>query len=147
MSPRNVVAVGDAENDFAFLDLCGMPFAVVNALPRLKEAAALTTRGERGEGVAELVDRWLASDLADVDEANLRQHVPLAAALDGEDGPELGLVPVRQSLLLTGTSGGGKSTLTTGLLERLAGHDFQFVVGSVKNLGQPACPWRADRRG
>ena len=126
ISPRNVVAVGDAENDFAFLDLCGMPVAVANALPRLKDAAALVTRGERGEGVAELVDRWLADDLADVDETNSRQHVPLAAA-EG-DGPGLSLAPVRESLLLTGTSGGGKSTLTTGLLERLAEHDFQFVV-------------------
>jgi len=137
ISPRNVVAVGDAENDFAFLNLCGMPVAVANALPRLKDAAALVTVGERGEGVAELVDRWLANDLADVDEANPRQCVPLAAGLD--DGPGLDLVPVRQSLLLTGTSGGGKSTLTTGLLERLAAHDFQFVVidpeGDYEGMG------------
>ena len=139
ISPRNVVAVGDAENDFAFLNLCGMPVAVANALPRLKDAAALVTQGERGEGVAELVGRWLDNDLADVDDANPRQAVPLAAALDGEDGPGLDLVPVRQSLLLTGTSGGGKSTLTTGLLERLAERDFQFVVmdpeGDYEGLG------------
>ena len=32
-SPHNVVAVGDAENDFAFLGLCGMTVAVANALP------------------------------------------------------------------------------------------------------------------
>ncbi len=138
ISPRNVVAVGDAENDFAFLDLCGMPVAVANALPRLKDAAALVTEGERGSGVAELVDRWLASDLADVDETNPRQQVPLAGALQ-EGGDSLALVPVRQSLLLTGTSGGGKSTLTTGLLERLAEHDFQFVVldpeGDYEGLG------------
>ena len=137
VSPRNVVAVGDAENDFAFLNLCGMPVAVANALPRLKEAAALVTQGKRGEGVAELVDRWLADDLADVDETNTRQHVPLADGLDG--GPGLDLIPARQSLLLTGTSGGGKSTLTTGLLERLAAHDFQFVVmdpeGDYEGMG------------
>jgi len=143
VSPRNVVAVGDAENDFAFLDLCGMPVAVANALPRLKDAAALVTKGERGVGVAELVDLWLSTDLADVDATNPRQCVPLAAALDGEGGPDngggLALVPVRQSLLLTGTSGGGKSTLTTGLLERLSEHDFQFVVmdpeGDYEGLG------------
>jgi len=139
VSPRNVVAVGDAENDFAFLNLCGMPVAVANALPRLKEAAALVTKGERGEGVAELVDRWLASDLADVDETNPRQQVLLAAALEGEEGHGLALVPVRQSLLLTGTSGGGKTTLITGLLERLAASDFQFVVmdpeGDYEGLG------------
>ena len=137
ISPRNVVAVGDAENDFAFLDLCGMPVAVANALPRLKDAAALVTQGERGEGVAELVDLWLETDLAGVDEANPRQHVPLADGLDGGEG--LALVPVRQSLLLTGTSGGGKSTLTMGLLERLSEHDFQFVVmdpeGDYEGLG------------
>jgi len=139
ISPRNVVAVGDAENDFAFLNLCGMPVAVANALPRLKNAAALVTEGERGEGVAELVDRWLSNDLADVDDANPRQEVPLAARLDDEEGPGLDFVPVRQSLLLTGTSGGGKSTLTTGLLERLAERDFQFVVmdpeGDYEGLG------------
>jgi len=137
ISPRNVVAVGDAENDFAFLNLCGMPVAVANALPRLKDAAALVTQGERGAGVAELVDLWLETDLAAVDAANARQMVPLAAGLDGGDG--LALVPVRQSLLLTGTSGGGKSTLTTGLLERLSEHDFQFVVmdpeGDYEGLG------------
>ncbi len=72
ISPRNVVAVGDAENDFAFLDLCGMPVAVENALPRLKEAAALVTQGERGAGVAELVDLWPETDLAGVDETNAR---------------------------------------------------------------------------
>ncbi len=141
ISPRNVVAVGDAENDFAFLGLCGMPVAVANALPRLKEAAALVTQGERGAGVAELVDRWLGNDLADVDATNPRQQLPLAAALDAapDEAEGLALVPVRQSLLLTGGSGGSKSTLTTGLLERLAEHDFQFVVmdpeGDYEGLG------------
>ena len=139
VSPHNVVAIGDAENDFAFLNLCGLPVAVANALPRLKDAAALVTAGERGEGVAELIDRWLANDLADVDETNPRQHVPLAAVPDGEQGEALDLVPARQSLLLAGTSGGGKSTLTTGLLERLGERGFQFVVmdpeGDYDGLG------------
>jgi HAD superfamily hydrolase (TIGR01484 family) len=127
ISARNVVAVGDAENDFAFLDLCGMPVAVANALPRLKETAALVTHGERGAGVVELVDQWLADDLAEVDSHNPRQQVPLAAALDPQTSG-LALTPVRESLLLTGTSGSGKSTLTGGLLERLAERGYQFVV-------------------
>ena len=149
VSPRNVVAIGDAENDFAFLDLCGMPVAVANALPRLKDAAAVVTQGERGEGVAELVERWLASDLAEVDETNQRQQVALAGALDGEAGPGLAFVPVRQSLLLTGTSGGGKTTLITGLLERLAGIGFQFVImdpeGDYEGLGNAIAIGSADR--
>ena len=128
VSPHNVVAVGDAENDFAFLDLCGLPVAVANALPRLKDAAALVTEGARGAGVIELIERWLRNDLADVDETNPRQRVPLADALEGADEAPLDLVPTRQSLLLVGVSGGGKSTLTTGLLERLGARGFQCVV-------------------
>ena len=38
--PENVIGVGDAENDHAFLELCGLSVAVANALPALKERAA-----------------------------------------------------------------------------------------------------------
>lgn len=37
LSPHNVVGVGDAENDHAFLGLCECSIAVSNALPALKE--------------------------------------------------------------------------------------------------------------
>jgi HAD superfamily hydrolase (TIGR01484 family) len=36
ISPQNVVGIGDAENDHAFLDACGCAVAVDNALPALK---------------------------------------------------------------------------------------------------------------
>jgi hypothetical protein len=64
VSPSNAVAVGDAENDHAMLALCGFGVAVANALPALKESADLVTRGERGAGVAELIEGLLADDLA-----------------------------------------------------------------------------------
>lgn len=64
VSPHNAVAVGDAENDHAMLALCGFGVAVANALPALKEAAGLVTRGARGEGVVELIEALLADDLA-----------------------------------------------------------------------------------
>jgi len=126
ISPHNTVAVGDAENDFAFFNLCGMPVAVANALPMLKQAAVLVTEGARGAGVEELIGRLLETDLAELDAGNARQHVPLAKALEGEE--TLDFVPQRQSLLLAGASGGGKTTLTTGLLERLAAGGFQALV-------------------
>ncbi len=66
VDPRNVVAVGDAENDHAFLAFCGIGVAVENALPMLKERADLVMEGKRGFGVTELIDRILASDLADL---------------------------------------------------------------------------------
>ncbi len=58
VDPGEVVGVGDAENDLALLDACGFAVAVANALPEVKRRADLTTRGERGAGVAELV-AWL----------------------------------------------------------------------------------------
>lgn len=66
---ERVVGVGDAENDHAFLTLCGCAVAVANALPAVKERADLVTAGARGAGVAELIDRILADDLAGIGRA------------------------------------------------------------------------------
>jgi len=66
IDPQDVVAVGDAENDHAFLAMCGLGVAVGNALPMLKERADLVVDGKRGSGVAELIDRILATDLAEI---------------------------------------------------------------------------------
>jgi HAD superfamily hydrolase (TIGR01484 family) len=67
LSPHNTVSVGDAENDHALLDSCGCGVAVANALPMLKEHADYVTKGERGAGVVELIDRLIASDLAELE--------------------------------------------------------------------------------
>ncbi len=67
LSPRNCIGVGDAENDLAFLDVWGLPVAVANALPSVKERAAFITAGTRGAGVVELIDRLLATDLVEFD--------------------------------------------------------------------------------
>jgi HAD superfamily hydrolase (TIGR01484 family) len=63
LSPRAVVAVGDAENDLDFLALCGVSAAVANALPDLKARADLVTRGDHGVGVVEVIDALLADCL------------------------------------------------------------------------------------
>ena len=63
LSPRNTVAVGDAENDHAMLAACACGVAVGNALDALKERADLVLRSERGEGVEELIDRMVEDDL------------------------------------------------------------------------------------
>ena len=62
ISPRNTLAIGDAENDYAFLNLCGCTVAVANALPMLKERADFVTLGARGDGVIEIIDRLVADD-------------------------------------------------------------------------------------
>ena len=58
----DAVGVGDAENDLAMLDACGLAVAVANALPAVKERADLVTQAKRGAGVVELIERILAED-------------------------------------------------------------------------------------
>ena len=56
LSPHNVIGVGDAQNDHAFLRMVGYGVAVANALPEVKETADHVTEDARGAGVVELID-------------------------------------------------------------------------------------------
>ncbi|GAC1530110.1 MAG: hypothetical protein NVS3B10_26340 [Polyangiales bacterium] len=62
-----VVGVGDAENDHSLLGGCGIGVAVSNAVPALKRRAELVTAGARGDGVVELCERILSTDLAGIE--------------------------------------------------------------------------------
>jgi len=66
IEPRQCVAIGDAENDHAFLTICGCSAAVANALPALKDLADIVTVGDHGAGVTELIDALIDTDLAGV---------------------------------------------------------------------------------
>jgi hydroxymethylpyrimidine pyrophosphatase-like HAD family hydrolase len=57
LEARRVIGVGDAENDHAFLQLCGLSVAVSNAIPALKKASDFVTTADRGRGVTELLHR------------------------------------------------------------------------------------------
>ncbi len=124
LSPHNTVGVGDAENDHAFLKVCECSAAVANALPAVKETADVVTRGDRGAGVAELIDALIATDLSHL-KTLARHRVPVATA---DDGRTLGLDPAGPGVLVCGTSGSGKSTLTTAILEQLADAGYQTLV-------------------
>ena len=67
ISAEDVIGIGDAENDHAFLECCGVGVAVANALPMLKERADFVTNGARGDGVTELIDLILADKLAGIE--------------------------------------------------------------------------------
>ena len=69
VSHDRTIGVGDAENDQAFLRACRVAVAVANALPSVKEMAHVVTRGARGAGVAELVDRVITGELDDLPRA------------------------------------------------------------------------------
>lgn len=55
-----VAGIGDAENDFSFLSICGLSVAVGNALPELKQKVARVTSATHGAGVEECIDYLLA---------------------------------------------------------------------------------------
>jgi hydroxymethylpyrimidine pyrophosphatase-like HAD family hydrolase len=124
LSAHNVVGVGDAENDHALLQACECGAAVANATAALKERADLVLEGGHGAGVRELIDRLLADDLAGVAPSLGRHHLLLGKT----DHGEVTIDPYEANLLICGTSGGGKSTITNGLLERLCKRGYQYAI-------------------
>jgi hypothetical protein len=108
--------VGDAENDHAFLAACACSAAVANALPFVKERADLVLDRDHGAGVAELIEKLLTDDLAEADPLLERRGILLGTRTSDE---EVRLAPHSGGLLIAGPSGGGKSTIMIGILERL----------------------------
>jgi HAD superfamily hydrolase (TIGR01484 family) len=123
LSHHNAIGIGDAENDHAFLALCECSVAVSNALPLIKERADLVTSDDHGDGVIELIDRIISSDLTEV--RLERHHIPLGARADGR---EVLLPPYGLNLLLAGSSQGGKTTLATGIIERFIERGYQLCI-------------------
>jgi HAD superfamily hydrolase (TIGR01484 family) len=125
LSPHNCVGVGDAENDHAFIRLCECGVAVANALPLVRERADWVTPGRNGDGVAELIERLIDGDLADLEGRLSRHSILVGTRADGE---EVRLDPYGTAVLVTGASGSGKSTFAKGVLERLAEQGYQFCI-------------------
>jgi hydroxymethylpyrimidine pyrophosphatase-like HAD family hydrolase len=126
LSLHNVVSIGDGENDHAFLRASECGVAVANAVPALKQMADWTTRGARGRGVEQLIERLLADDLAFL-EPRLTRHAILLGRIATNGKPVL-LRPFGTRLLVTGSSKAGKSSLTLGILERLSQADYQYCL-------------------
>ena len=125
LSVHNVVSVGDAENDHAFLQASGYSVAVANALPAIKDEADLITRQARGAGVAELIEAVLKKDVDAFHSSEAHNSVEVGR--DTDDRP-IFVRPHGGSALICGSSGGGKSTVATALLERIVAGGFQVCV-------------------
>ncbi len=122
ISPRNVVAVGDAENDHAFLAACGCSAAVANALPAVKGEADIRLSGDHGAGVIELADRIIREDLHLTSPSRHGILVGIDRA-----GEELYLEP-QHVVLITGPSASGKSNFATLLTERMVEKQLEFCI-------------------
>jgi haloacid dehalogenase-like hydrolase/Helicase HerA, central domain len=123
LSAHNVVAVGDAENDHAFLRASGCGAAVANALPMLKESADIKLAGRASAGVVELIEAIERVDARIMPSA--RHGIPLGCDDTGQD---VLIEPYGGSVLIAGKSGIGESTLATALTERMAEQAFEFCV-------------------
>jgi HAD superfamily hydrolase (TIGR01484 family) len=125
LSIHNTVGVGDAENDHAFLSACECGVAVANALDSIKARVDFVTASPSGAGVIELIDRMIASDLAE-----LSPHLARHDLVIGQDdhGSDVSIASYGGLLLIAGPSGSGKTTVTTAFLERLSASAYQFCV-------------------
>jgi hydroxymethylpyrimidine pyrophosphatase-like HAD family hydrolase len=125
LTRHEVVGVGDAENDHAFLALCEFATAVGNALPALKERADWVTDGADGAGVGELIEELIRDDLESRDSQLTRHRLRWGSRIDGR---EVLIQPRGPNILITGPSGSGRSTAAMSLLERLIGEQYQFCI-------------------
>ena len=73
LTAHEVVGVGDAENDHAFLSLCEFFAAVANALPALKEVCRLGDP-QRGRGRSGRINRRIDRQRLEPREANITRH-------------------------------------------------------------------------
>ena len=123
LSLHNVVGIGDAENDQAFLSACGCAAAVANALPSVKSKVDIVV-ADHGAGVIEL-----ARLLTETDMRMPQLRVPRVRPVLGmrSDNSRAYLSPF-ETTLITGSSGAGKSTVVTALLEQMRDLAFQFCV-------------------
>lgn len=124
VSLHNVVGIGDAENDHAFLVSCGCAVAVENAIGSLKENADIVVSRPASEGFIELADLLVDSDLKSAGVPLPRQRLVIGT---NPDGGEIRLAPF-ETAIVSGGSGSGKSTTVAALLEQMKAFNFQFCV-------------------
>lgn len=124
LSPRNVVAAGDGENDHAMLDMAEYAVATANAIATLKEAADYVTRETHGDGVLEVVAGMIESDLVTLPPKR-RRHA-LCLGRDG-NGDEV-ILPSRRASLLVAGEPARTTFCAMALLERLCKSGYQFCV-------------------
>jgi len=122
ISEHNVVGVGDAENDHAFLQCCELSVAVANAHPAVKDTADLVTQADHGAGVVELVDMIMNGLLTE----QLARFRTIPVGREGQR--ELSIPACGHNLLVSGASGSGKSTFVAGLLEILIEKRYQVCL-------------------
>ncbi len=112
LSPHNVIAVGDAENDVDMFNAVGTGVAVGNAVDYVKSCADVVLDRPGGEGVAELVCGRAVGKWGPLDPAPKSMQIGQFA-----DGSNVLVPAAMANVLIRGASNAGKSTLAGLLVE------------------------------
>lgn len=112
LSPHNVIAVGDAENDVDMFNAVGVGIAVGNALDSVKACADVVLDRPGGEGVAELVCGRVIGTWSPL--APEPRTMKIGEFADGSD---VTIPASMANILIKGESNAGKSKLAGLLVE------------------------------
>jgi hydroxymethylpyrimidine pyrophosphatase-like HAD family hydrolase len=124
LSPRNAIAIGDAENDHELLRLAEVGVAVPWASTALRAAADVTLPGGDVRAVATYL-RGLAQSGELPAVANSRRRLRLGYK---EDGSEFSLAIRGRNMLIAGDSRSGKSWVAGLIAEQLILHGYCVCV-------------------
>ncbi len=125
LSAHNTVAIGDAENDHAFLKACECGVAVANALPALKQVADWVAPSRHGQGVCSLIEQLLSDDLSSITAGIDRHRLKVGKKTDGSDAL---LRSIGETLLISGPAKSGKSVLAASIVSQLTAAKYQSVT-------------------
>ncbi len=125
LSPRNMLAFGDAENDHSLLQMAEVKVAVANAVPSLKEEADYVTPQSGPAGVATFCQRYLLDEQPFDFPVRGAHHFHLDTAGQVEvNAHDL----VDRHLLIAGGSGSGKTWLASRLADELVQSGYQLLA-------------------
>ncbi len=97
---------------------------MANAIGTLKREADIVTQAAHGEGIVELIERFLTDPPLAVTGAVRRHDISIGNDPDGRPAA----LPPDATVLIAGSSGGGKSRLAKLIIERFIGHGFQICI-------------------
>jgi hydroxymethylpyrimidine pyrophosphatase-like HAD family hydrolase len=124
LSPRNTLAIGDAENDYEMLRLAEIGVAVEWGSAALRAAGDVVLRGDGPAAVAKYIHTLAAkADLPAVSRARRRLLLGFT-----ESGREFALAVRGRNVLITGDTKSGKSWVAGLLCEQLILHGYCVCV-------------------
>jgi hydroxymethylpyrimidine pyrophosphatase-like HAD family hydrolase len=134
LSSHNLVSIGDAENDIALFEMSEHAVAVANASTSLKHIADRITRASYADGVAELAQELMETDLAS---APTRRRIVIGTR-GGQN--EVTLPTAHCSILLSGPAASGKAALCNSVLSQYLTQHYQCcIIGAYATRGLVEC--------